>query len=78
MIKNQLLRSSIEVLLQLQKELKGHVDKSVSDKLDEVIKNLLGLQKNPERIKAKDILFILGSLLDVIPAIVEIVHKFNK
>ena len=69
-----LLRSSVATLTMLRSELHGSVADSVLETLDEVIKDLEALQQKPNEISAHDVLYIMGAVLDIVPAIVEIVH----
>ena len=74
----KLLRSSIDMLKSIQSELHSSVEKSVIETLDKVIADLEASQQSPGKINAHDLLIVLASVLDKLPAIVEIIHIMSK
>lgn len=70
----KLLRSSIEVLKKLRKEQQGNVKKSVLKKLDKVIADLESIQQAKKEISSRDLLILLGTVLEKLPAVVELIR----
>ena len=68
---DELLRSSVEVLKSLRAELHGNVEDSVIGQLDKVIRDLEAAQQESSgRYSSMELLFLLGSILEKLPAIV--------
>jgi hypothetical protein len=74
---DQLLSKSIEALIMLRLELHGSVDDSVIETLDKVITDLDAARNEPSKISAQDVLHLLGTILEQLPAIVEIIHMLS-
>ena len=74
----KLLKNSIVVIKELREELHSKAEDSVLKKLDQVIADLEKvLQEDPSKICAKDVLLIIGSILETIPAIVEAIKLLS-
>ena len=70
----QLLKDSVEVLKDLRTELHGKAEDCVLVALNKVIADLeQALLENPAKMTPKDILVLVGSILEKLPAIVEAV-----
>ena len=74
----KLLGESIEALISLRMELHGSVDESVLETLDKVISDLDAVRNEPSKASAQDALRLLGTVLDKLPAIVEIIHILSN
>ncbi len=70
----RLLGEAIEALILLRMELHGSVDDSVLETIDKVISDLDAARDEPRKISAYDALRLLGSVLDKLPVIVEILR----
>jgi hypothetical protein len=75
---DKLLGESIEALILLRLDLQGSVDDSVLEELDKVISDLEAIGNEPSTISAQETLHILGTFLDKLPAIVEIIHMLSN
>jgi hypothetical protein len=75
---DKLLGESIEALIMLRLELHGSVDDSVLQTLDKVISDLEAAKNEPDKISMQEILRLLGTVLDKLPAIVEIIHILSN
>jgi len=75
-----LLSDSLEVLKQLREELHDSVEDSVIDRLDHVIADLETAQsgKSERVIQAHEILLLLGTLIEHVPEIAEIIQNLIK
>jgi len=74
----KLLGESIDALIMLRLELHGSVDDSVLETLDKVISDLEATRNEPSKISAQDTLRLLGTILDKLPVIVEIIHVLSN
>jgi hypothetical protein len=77
-MQTKLLRSSIDALKSVREELHGNVEDSVLEMLDNAIYNLETLQQSSSNINARDVLYVLGQVLDKLPVIVELIHKLSN
>ena len=77
-MQTQLLSSSIDTLKSVREELHGNVENSVLEMLDNAIYDLENLQQNSSNVNARDVLYILGQVLDKLPVIVELIHKLSN
>jgi hypothetical protein len=74
----RLLGEAIEALIMLRMELHGSVDDSVLQTLDKVISDLEASRNEPSKVSAQDALRLLGTVLDKLPAIVEIIRILSN
>ena len=74
----RLLGEAIEALIMLRMELHGSVDDSVLQTLDKVISDLEASRNEPNKVSAQDALRLLGTVLDKLPAIVEIIRILSN
>jgi hypothetical protein len=75
----KLLRNSVDELNGLRAELHGSVNDSVMEVLDEVIADLQeDLKDDPQKINARDVLELMGKVLEKLPAIVEAIKILSK
>ena len=74
----RLLGEAIEALMMLRLELHGSVDDSVLQTLDKVIFDLEAARNDPSRVSAQAALRLLGTVLDKLPAIVEILRMLSN
>ena len=74
---NELLSDSVDVLKCIRAELQSDVESSVIVQLDQVIQDLETAQTSgiDTAIKALEILLLLGSLIEKIPAIAEAIGR---
>jgi len=70
----ELLRSSIDTLKSIRSELRSNLEDSVLKMLDEAIVDLEYIQQSSDQISARDVLYILGQVLERLPMIVELIH----
>ena len=73
----QLLSGSIDTLKSVRLELDGNVENSVLEMLDNAIFDLETLQQDSNKISAREVLYVLGQVLDKLPVIVEFIHKLS-
>ena len=73
-MKAELLRSSIDTLKSIRLELHGNVENSVLEMLDKAISDLEFFQQAPEETSARDVLHILGQVLEKLPMLVELLR----
>lgn len=74
----RLLRDSIEELQLLRLELHGRVEDSVIEMLEKAILDLQALENSPDAISGHEILYIVGSILEKLPAIVELIYLLTN
>lgn len=74
----KLLGETIEALIMLRLELHGSVDDSVLETLDKVISDLEAARNEPGKLSKQELLRLLGTVLDKLPAIVEIIHILSN
>lgn len=77
-MKNNLLRDSIESLTEIRCELTGKVEDRVVCRIDEVIADLKSLQDSGREIDNVIVLSIIGSVLELVPAIADIVKMLSQ
>jgi len=70
----RLLRNSIDTLESIRLELHGNVEDSVLDMLDKAISDLEEIQQGSKEISARDVLNILGQVLEKLPVLVELIR----
>lgn len=73
-MKAELLRSSIDTLKSIRLELHGNVENSVLEMLDKAISDLEVFQQAPEEVSARDVLHVLGQVLEKLPMLVELLR----
>ena len=74
----KLLQDSVEVLKDLRSELHGKAEDDVLETLDKVITDLEKvLEENPSKISTDDVLKIIGSVIEKLPAIVELIRYLS-
>ena len=79
MSNQKLLRHSVELLREIRSELSDTVEDSVLVELDQIIVNLEMAQKDDsQEFNATDILFLLGSILDYLPLVIQITEKLRQ
>ena len=59
-------------------ELHGNVENSVLEMLDKAIFNLENLQQGSNKVSARDVLYVLGQVLEKLPIIVELIHRLSN
>jgi len=77
-MQTKLLKSSIDTLKSVRAELHGNVENSVLEMLDNAIFDLENLQQDSDKISARDVLFVLGQVLEKLPIIVELIHRLSN
>jgi hypothetical protein len=77
-MQTQLLSSSIDTLKSVRLELHGNVENSVLEMLDNAIFDLENLQQDSNKISARDVLYVLGQVLEKLPIIVELIHRLSN
>jgi hypothetical protein len=76
-MRKSLLRNSVDVLKHIRAELQGSVEDSVVRELDDVIHNLDKAAQTDSAevaIKALDVLFLLGQLVEKLPEIAKAIE----
>lgn len=73
-MKERLLRNSIDALESIRLELHGNVEDSVLDMLDKAISDLEEIQQGSKEISARDVLNILGQVLEKLPVLIELIR----
>jgi len=74
----KLLRSSIDTLKSVRLELHGNVEDSVLEVLDKAISDLEIIQQGSKEISAREVLYILGQVLEKLPTLVELIHILSN
>ena len=69
-----LLRSSIDTLKSVRLELHGNVESSTLEMLDKAIFDLENLQQDSDHISTRDVLNVLGQVLEKLPMIVKLIQ----
>lgn len=77
-MKAELLRSSIDTLKSVRLELHGNVENSALEMLDKAIYDLENLQQDSDKISTRDVLYVLGQVLEKLPVIVELIHILSN
>lgn len=77
-MKAELLRSSIDTLKSVRLELHGNVENSTLEMLDKAIYDLENLQQDSDEISTRDVLYVLGQVLEKLPVIVELIHILSN
>jgi len=77
-MQTKLLKSSIDTLKSVRAELHGNVENSVLEMLDNAIFDLENLQQDSDKISARDVLYVLGQVLEKLPIIVELIHRLSN
>ncbi len=79
-MKHTLLRDSVGALKCIRAELQGNVESSVMVRLDKVIKDLEAAEQSgtDAAITASELLRLLGSLIEKIPAIAEVIGNLMR
>jgi len=73
-MKADLLRSSIDTLKSVRLELHGNVESSTLEMLDKAIFDLENLQQDSDHISTRDVLNVLGQVLEKLPMIVKLIQ----
>jgi len=69
-----LLRSSIDTLKSVRLELHGNIESSTLEMLDKAIFDLENLQQDSDHISTRDVLNVLGQVLEKLPMIVKLIQ----
>ena len=77
-MKADLLRSSIDTLKSVRLELHGNVENSVLEVLDKAIFDLENLQQDSDQVSTRDVLNVLGQVLEKLPMIVELIQLLSN
>lgn len=73
----QLLRQTIDLLVDLRSELHGVVDSSVIDQLDSVIQKLEADYANGEHnISSIELLYLLGEFIKLMPILTDLISRY--
>jgi hypothetical protein len=74
----ELLRSSIDTLKSVRVELHGNVENSALEMLDEAIVDLESFQQDSSKVSTRDVLYVLGQVLEKLPVIIELIHILSN
>ena len=77
-MKAELLRSSIDTLKSVRLELYGNVENSVVEMLDKAIVDLESFQQDSSKVSTRDVLYVLGQVLEKLPVIIELIHILSN
>jgi hypothetical protein len=77
-MKAELLRSSIDTLKSVRLELYGNVENSVVEMLDKAIVDLESFQQDSSKVSTRDVLYVLGQVLEKLPMIIELIHILSN
>jgi hypothetical protein len=77
-MKAELLRSSIDTLKSVRLELYGNVENSVVEMLDKAIVDLESFQQDSSKVSTRDVLNVLGQVLEKLPVIIELIHILSN
>jgi hypothetical protein len=77
-MKAELLRSSIDTLKSVRLELYGNVENSVVEMLDKAIVDLESFQQDSSKVSTRDVLSVLGQVLEKLPVIIELIHILSN
>ena len=77
-MKAELLRSSIDTLKSVRLELYGNVENSVVEMLDKAIFDLESFQQDSSKVSTRDVLYVLGQVLEKLPVIIELIHILSN
>lgn len=77
-MKAKLLRSSIDTLKSVRLELYGNVENSVVEMLDKAIVDLESFQQDSSKVSTRDVLYVLGQVLEKLPVIIELIHILSN
>jgi len=77
-MKAELLRSSIDTLKSVRLELYSNVENSVVEMLDKAIVDLESFQQDSSKVSTRDVLYVLGQVLEKLPVIIELIHILSN
>jgi hypothetical protein len=74
----ELLRSSIDTLKSVRLELHGNLENSALEMLDKAIVDLESFQQDSSKVSTRDVLYVLGQVLEKLPVIIELIHILSN
>ena len=74
----ELLRSSIDTLKSVRLELHGNLENSALEMLDKAIVDLESFQQDSSKVSTRDVLYVLGQVLEKLPVVIELIHILSN
>ena len=69
---------SLELLREIRVQVRGNVESSAAEKLDEAISKLEAAQRGtPDKLSRVELLAILGIVVELIPAVAQLIERIK-